>query len=274
MVHIKGTSTNFTKYDSIHELVEYMKGRPNGKNMQGMTESSTQSWSQTNFTGTDSYEEAEKLMMYGDKVAAERLQSKLQVEKNSTSNSKRLKQEYSVAGYQASVPRYLQGIPTSMINSRQVPMKQKIVRLVKSTGYTQDFTKEQIFENSVKALQIVIELEAKGYRVELDTIRYTKSTEHSQRHEVVLVNIKKSSERLSVAKIAFMLTNPSFHRRIGFKWLEVADHVGRGFKNYGRSSQSTHEIMSALKDTKQDKGVYVIPGVISDPMQVIADWKL
>lgn len=258
----------FEKYDSIHSFVESFRDKPNGKFMQGQNSSQDTARYMINWYGTESYEQAADYLENGHKESAEKLTLKIgSVKKQYETQGKRIKSEYSVVGHQASVPRYLQGIPQNMIMQKKVPQKQKVIKLVKSIGYNASVSANTIFEQSAKALVIVEKLEAMGYRVELDLVRIT---EEADRMVGFQITIKKSSERMNVAKLAFPMVHPSMLRRIGFKWIETTDCVDtKGFAaGYGCSVNTVERLKKIFEKE------YILPGFIEDPQTLINEWKL
>ena len=69
------------------------------------------------FTGVYDYNEAINLLKYGDDSLFKEIATKLPKDIQ-TNTKKYYKNTYDVFGFQASVPRYLQGIPTNMINRK------------------------------------------------------------------------------------------------------------------------------------------------------------
>src|SRR5690606_28814273 len=124
---------------------------------------------------------------------------------------------YDIVGFQASVPRYLQGLPTSMVNKRNVKVKQKSVSLYKSISYSVRIKAEEILEDSVKFLQIVQEIEKQGIRVNVYTVFHSKIP----KEEIfITTKIKSANERLNLSKLAYPLMHPSFLRRTTFRTME------------------------------------------------------
>lgn len=255
----------YEKFNNISEFVEIITNRQNGPCMQGQDNSHTNS---EYFTGTQSYEEAKNFLEYGHKESAEKLTLKIgSVKKQYETQGKRIKSEYSVVGHQASVPRYLQGIPQNMIQQKRVPMKQKVVKLYKSMAYSASTNKDTIFEQSAKALIIVEKLEQMGYRVELDLVWMSKKMGKASG---MTITLKKSSERLNISKLAFPMVHPSMLRRIGFRWMETTPCVkSTKFQSgYGEPVNTVEYMSKVFKDG------YILPGFIDDPQELINSWKL
>ena len=115
-------STNSTLYmeefNSISELVNTINSREYNPKITSRDSIELKK----SFSGTESYKEAEDLLLHGWTEESEKLNNLLKIK---VSNVKQTKTTYDVAGFQCSVPRYLQGIPTSMINQKIVTKKQK-----------------------------------------------------------------------------------------------------------------------------------------------------
>lgn len=249
----KTANCSYREFDSIHEFVQYIEGTPLNKVFKwaklGSTATNDYGWYQTK-----NYEEAKNKLQYGDGTLAEKLTGILNIKKHSQ-NMLVQKPSYGVAGYQASVPRYLQGIPTNMINKKSVVQKQKVVTITKNIGYTGGFSGQSIIDEAIKAVQLINTIEAHGIRCNLyvTSIAATNGTAVGFR-----VKVKSANERLNMSKLAFPLANPSMLRRFSFRYREVAPETTQSFKfGYGSSCQPSN-----LFATK--KGEYFIPTMQSE----------
>ena len=165
------------------------------------------------FNYFDTFEEAEKAFKAGSwSTGIEKLNIAFGAEAKSLEDRKRQKMFYDVVGYQASVPRYLQGLPQNMINSKPVQKKERIITIVKHIGYLADVTADEIIQNSAKALAILNKIEQMGIRCNLDI--YSPAEKNGT--GIIRIRIKNANERLSVGKLAFPLANPDMLRRYIF----------------------------------------------------------
>ena len=138
-----------------------------------------------------------------------------------------------------------------MVRSVNVPVKSKVITLVKSIGYSFQVSADTIIDESVKALKIVKKLEAQGYKINLDIA--VGSTTRDKKF-IVRARIKKANERLNVSKLAFPLVHPSMLRRLYFRWVEVYPEVTRSFVHgYGKPIHAD-ELKSVV-----GKNEYVLP---------------
>ena len=214
------------------------------------------------FTGTDSYEQAVEMFKNGWQSKAEELTKKLKVIQNQVIDAQVQKVLFDVVGFQASVPRYLQGIPTNMVNKKLVPIKQKIVTINKDISYNCGVTTEQIVEASIQTLQLVKKIEAQGIRVNLNLIWGVKA---SGSNEVVKIRLKSANERVNISKLAFPLVHPSMLRRLCFRYLEVAPTITHGYL-YGYGSPLDG---SQLKTYCKDE--YVLPRLFNGDLSKLGD---
>ncbi len=217
----------FVSFDYIQEFKKYLDNtKPNkifyDKRFQCSLDNDF------SFRGTYSFEEAQKLMENGWEEGAKNITGKFN---NAILKHKKIqnvkKNIYDIQGYQACVPRYLQDIPTSMINKKNYKKQVKILNVYKSICYNHKWEKDDIIKESVKALLIVDKLESAGYRCNLYTIFGSKK---NNEEVICVVKIKDSKEKINIFKCAYLLAHPSFLRRHMFRFIELFPHItGRNF---------------------------------------------
>ena len=214
------------------------------------------------FTQTHSCEEATQLLKDGWSSMAQDITKKINVIKNQVVDAHVQKVLYDVVGFQASVPRYLQGIPTSMVNKKLVPVKQKVITLDKDISYNASIKTEQIIEASVQTLQLIKKIEAQGIRVNLNLIWGVAAGDTK---EVAKVRLKSANERLNISKLSFPLVHPSMLRRLCFRYLEVAPTVTKSYTwGYGAPLDG-----SQLKTYCKDE--YVLPRLFDGNLASLGD---
>lgn len=244
-----GKQTSYIReFDSLHEFEGYITKTPLNDTFRWEKLASVNEG--YNFTKTESYEEATQLFKDGWQDMAQKLTQKLSVIRNQVTDEYVQKIMYDVVGFQASVPRYLQGLPTSMVNKKKVVIKQKIITLNKDVSYNCGTTTEEIIEASIQTLQLIKKIEAQGIRVNLNLIWGVRSQDT---REIIKIRLKSANERLNLSKLAFPLVHPSMLRRLLFRYLEVAPTVHNGYSfGYGSPLDG-----SQLKTYCKDE--YVLP---------------
>ena len=256
-----GKNTSYIReFDSLNEFESYITNTPLNETFRWQKLSSTDG--SYSFTQTQSYEEATKLLKDGWSSMAQDITKKLNVIKNQVVNEHVQKILYDVVGFQASVPRYLQGIPTSMVNKKLVPVKQKVITLDKDISYNASIKTEQIIEASVQTLQLIKKIEAQGIRVNLNLIWGVAA---GGTKEVAKVRLKSANERLNISKLSFPLVHPSMLRRLCFRYLEVAPTVTKSYTwGYGSPLDGSH-----LKTYCKDE--YVLPRLFDGNLASLGD---
>lgn len=247
------------EFKSIEEFYNYLCDTPFNNAFKNNKKSSADNG--FDFTKTYSFEEAVDLLHNGWAYMSEQLEKTLLTQKISTGNEFKTKSSYDVVGFQACVPRYLQGIPTNMINQKRVVSKQKTITINKSINYDASISTEQIIAESLKVLKIVKKIESQGIRVNLNVILGT----YKDVSIFCKVRVKNAGERLNVSKLAFCLVHPSMLRRIFFRFIEVYPYATSQFViGYGIP-------VSNARMLEKCKGEYLFPAFISDDINNLTD---
>lgn len=259
--NVYGRKTSYIReFNTLNEFEGYITNTPLNDTFRWKKLSSTDG--SYSFTQTHNYEEATKLFKDGWNKMAQDLTKKLKVIQNQVVDAQVQKVLYDVVGFQASVPRYLQGIPTSMVNKKRVPVKQRVITLNKDISYNCGITTEQIIETSVQTLQLIKKIEAQGIRVNLNLIWGVTAGDTK---EVAKIRLKSANERLNISKLAFPLVHPSMLRRLCFRYLEVAPTVTNSYSwGYGAPMDG-----SQLKQYCKDE--YVLPRLFDGNLASLGD---
>ena len=253
-------TTYIREFKSLNEFEGYISKNPlNDVFKWGKLSSTNSSYK---FTETHSYEEATELLKNGWNDMAKKLTKSLKVNQNQVVDAQVKKILFDVVGFQCSVPRYLQGIPTSMVNKKLVPVKQRVITLNKDISYNCGITTEQIIEASVQTLQLIKKIEAQGVRVNLNLIWGVKA---GNTKEVVKVRLKSANERLNISKLAFPLVHPSMLRRLCFRYIEVAPTITKSYSfGYGAP-------LDGLQLKGHCKDEYVLPRLFDGNLESLGD---
>ena len=211
---IDNMNVSLTEFSSLQDVENHLKNAPDVSLFKiKSSQKNNKAWS-----GTSNFEEALNLLRTGwidkSKELEERLNKKLNKEPTQVNRQKSV---YDVVGGNCSVPRYLQGVPTSMIRQVRTPVKQKVVTVNYSIAFSSFVSAAEITNRAIDCLSYVKHLEETGVRVNLNVIWVVN--EYTD-YVGFIVPIKKSTERLSISKVAFCLCHPSMLRRIGFAILE------------------------------------------------------
>ena len=161
-----GKDIFITEYSSIGEFVASINSLPTNQYFKDRDLSSqTKENDDNGWYRSCDYHRATYLLTHGWDSAAEKMASKVKLTKGIGSPARTSKPVYGVVGSQASVPRYLQGIPTNMISRQTTYSKQKVITITKGISYAGRCSSEFIMKESIKALELIQSLETSGQRV-------------------------------------------------------------------------------------------------------------
>lgn len=223
----------YESYSSIEKLLKTISGRENNEAMKGEDHSVRKG--KKDFTGTESFEEATKLMLNGwdEKLAEVRQKFDTIARENATTEVGRIRPSTGVVGYAPCVPNAIRGLPNSMITSERVPQKVKCISLIYNSGVDAGWSQNEIIDCGIAVLKLVNNLELKGYRVKLEQEAY--SCNGGKDDAFMHVQLKDFRQPIDIKKLCFPLIHPSMLRRICFKWIEtVPGLTDRGFRGgYG-----------------------------------------
>lgn len=254
----KGNNIFITEYNSIGEFVADINSLPDNKFFANRSKDSQARETSDHWYKTKDYSEAMDLLTHGWNEASEKITKKVKLNNTVGTPVRSSKPSYGVVGSQASVPRYLQGIPTNMVFRKSIYSKQKVITITKGISYSCECSSQFIINESIKALQLIQALENKGQRVRLNVVLSVSNHSRSS-HSICKVCIKQPDERINISKMAFALAHPSMLRRFFFKWIEV-DPFTTFDLGYGYGYPATPDI--------KEKGVaeneYYIPEKIQD----------
>lgn len=180
------------------------------------------------FTGTESYEEAENLLSYGDKSVAAKL---VECNGKRVNETKKSTIYNSPVGFVPNVPNYLIGRPDNMFAVKTQTYKScKVLNVCANSAVSCEVTIKDIIAFNQKLLNVVYTLEKRGYRLNL-YVGVVAEFSKSENIGACFIKVKDSGKLLNVTNVAYPLCNASFLRRHFFKWVETN---GKTFsKSYG-----------------------------------------
>lgn len=221
-----GDKTIFREsFNSIGQLVSTLNSRHNNPGMAGCHSSSDGDF---DFTGTSSYEEAEKLLVNGYTEVLSKIQNG--VDKNVerlTSQDEVLKSLISndLVGFAPNVPNYLMGNPNNMIHRTPVIRKTKAITIIYSSSIVWHCPAEDIQNAGIALLSAINIIEKYGVAIRLESLFKGARTHEGDNVVLGLLTIKDFDEKLSFQKVCFPIAHPSMLRRIGFKFLETVPNL-------------------------------------------------
>lgn len=210
----------FNKFNSVEEFNNWLQVTPQTAAGKKFDYSNEMSKSNTEFTGTESFAEAQSLLKYGDKVNADKIAATIRkIKANGKGNETRNRLYNSPCGFMPIVPKVLAGDPQNMLAIKKQTYKStKVINIAYNVAVDCTRTTEDLIETAAKVANVIASLEKNGYRVNL--YAYSCGMDLKYNYYSLLVKIKDSGKYLDTLRIAYPLVNPSFYRRHIFGYME------------------------------------------------------
>ena len=207
----------FNKFNSVEEFSNWLQVTPQTEKGKEYNDSIKNSFS---FTGTESFEVAQHLLKYGDKVNADKITATIRkIKAQGKGNATRNKLYNSPCGFLPIVPKVLAGEPENMLAiKKQRYNSTKVINIAYNVAVDCTRTTEDLIETAAKVANVIASLEKNGYRVNL--YAYSCGRDLRFNYYSLLVKIKDSGKYLDTLRIAYALVNPSFYRRHVFGYME------------------------------------------------------
>jgi len=261
--------TFIVKFDNIVELVRYCKNTPNSSSMSGRNYSHWTGDSEWN--GTSTYEEAERLITEGWQDGFKKLADNLRDrDVDEEIQNKRYTPKTDLVGFTPCVPHLLVGRPDTMHNAEMHPKKFKIVDIVSNVAASASTSKDEIIRRGIVVVNYINQLEMSGYRCNLHVAELAVE---GGEQTVYLTKIKDSTETISIKRIAFPLIHPAMLRRFYFKVLETLPVDSDWRSGYGWPTDNHVDVLFRMH-----KKTFVFPSYNtiscgSDPIKYMKDVK-
>lgn len=211
-------------FDSLQSFSETINSRPTNKPFKDYYGDSPLSMREgdwhTKFSGTESFAEADKLMLKGDYESLKKLKEvnlPTAIKRDSVYKTQVRK---SVCGSLPNVPLYLRGVPTNMLDFRKTKVPGRTVNMIVNNAVNSGESAENIARAGALIAASVKDIEEKGIRVNLYIVKTLKG-ESSKDKIALVIRLKKAESPLNMLNIAYALINPSFNRRHCFRFLET-----------------------------------------------------
>lgn len=215
----------FEKFDNITSYVRTIRTRKLNAYFADKEEQELSSVSGSlSFTGTESWEQAQDLLAFGDKKISDKVQDLMVSERRASFTTYRQQIRRATHGFMPCVPAYLSNSPRAMINANRTrPASGRVLTLVVSQDIYWAISVKETIDAAVKILSAVAALEKKGYRINIYALQATKEESRAHNIYAALIKIKDAGTYFDCLKMAYPLANPSFSRRHGFRYTETCE---------------------------------------------------
>lgn len=214
-------SKSFCNLDSFAKFLEKGKTGAAFLKREDGPSSTKISGYRTEWTGTASFEEADRLFQFGDEKSAKKMApAALTKAADVPAVDLRARRVRSVAGFSPNVPAVLQGRPKTMYKLVRQKVDSKVVTFCYDCASDWTIDSEVRAAAALKLVNTILGIEKKGYRVNLYVCACMKGTDEACG---AFIKIKDSGTYMDRKKMAYPLINTSFFRRHMFKFMETAE---------------------------------------------------
>lgn len=236
----------FRKFDSVGQFSHYLNTSEVSPIFKGCSLDSRNA--SKSFTGTESYECADELLLRGDREGMEIVRKTISATPSLKGSGECQKKKFfnDIAGFMPHVPNYLAGVPQQMINSKVVRYKNsKVLNIVYNCAVHCGISADDMRKAALKILSFVNKAERNGYRVNLYVLNACYLGDEEL---VLLVRIKDSNNYVDLLKMVYPMTHPSWLRRHIFAFIEKCPelHNRKWVGSYGYVEENEEKIKSNL----------------------------
>lgn len=252
-------------FNSITELNKYLSESKTQPNFKGCENSQREENENESFCKTRTYEDANNLLLHGDKKLAKEIEDAGVVKTRLKLKTQQTRRQLfsAVVGVAPNVPNALAGVPTSMISVKEIRCKTKVVNIFYNLSVCGVVGADEIIRQSSKFISACMLLEAQGTRL---NIYAGDVANENDVYTIFSTRIKSASQPFDVLKMAYPLAHPSMLRRHYFRAMEVTKGVNKSFVHgYGRVVSDT-DLICELLDTKEKFNCILSFNHINDEM--------
>lgn len=238
----------YKRFESVGEFSAYLAKGTTKPEFEGYNSATEISNYRTNFTGTESFEQADNLLLYGDRDLAEKLeragvrQMRLKLQRQKPKRVIRA----SVVGFAPHVPNFIAGIPTAMLDVKEKRAPQKVVTIYYNCSVRWKIDSEDIIKATANLMAAAMQIEANGTRVNM----YVNCIcEAEGQYLCATVKVKEAGQHFDTLKMTYPLVHTSMHRRHMFRLMEVQPGLSSRFaRGYGNNPGNTPKLAQVAKD--------------------------
>ena len=195
----------------------------------------------SSFIGISSVDEAKRLFLNGWERPLEQLKVQVDKELKTLENKRCSKTITSVCGYMPIIPNALMGLPNSMLDTKKIKVKSKVLRFVMCLSRQGGASVDEIIRKTSKQLAYIAMLERSGQyrcRIEVAYQGFGGLYENGRDYSVSCSILVKSENQLfDVKRLCYPVINPSMQRLLMWGWCDSLpmNHDTYGVSGYGCS---------------------------------------
>lgn len=238
----------YKRFESVGEFSRYLAEGTTQPAFQYYNCAMQESEFRTKFTGTKSFNEANDLLLYGDKELAEKLeksgvrQTRMKLQKQ---GAKRVIKA-SVVGFAPHVPNFIAGIPTAMLSIKEKRAPQRVVTIYYNCSVRHGIKSDDIIKATANLMSAAMQIEANGTRVNMYVSCICES---NGQYLCATVKVKDAGQPFDTLKMTYPLVHTSMHRRHMFRLMEVQEGLRSSFSDgYGMNPDNTPLLAKVARD--------------------------
>lgn len=220
-------------YNSLSEFKQAISSRETNEAFKYSTLASQSTARTKDYYGTPNFEEADNLLLTGDKDNLKKIEKQAVKLHNTTNyNANKTKIARSVAGGRPSIPTYLAGAPNCMMSAKRAQIKSRVINILFNAAVSDGNSVDKVAKASAKIASIINSYEQANVRCNLYISCNTESWKGQKLN--LFIKLKDAGAPLNRLNIAYPMINPSMLRRHILRWVETTPEVHNSFCNsYG-----------------------------------------
>ena len=198
-------------------------------------------------------------LRYGDSISVEALKASCK-----TNGMTEITEKY-FTGSTPLVAKALQGDPKAFLRKKKIVAENKFITIIYDQTVPWHYTPQRMQEEGKKLLAVLQYMEQTGFKVRLYAC-CTSAQGHNNPCYTMLVKLKDYSQKFSINKLAFDVTNPNFLRGVFFEWVfkdPVVDFVYAGIGHAIMFEESSKVCSMAFSNFLGKSCLYITHEMVS-----------
>lgn len=148
--------------------------------------------------------------------AADRTAARIRCEATAAPEERR-----TVVGECVDMAAYWMGLPECMIAIEEAETVHPVIRIIVDSTLPSSMDAEDMLTAGTAFAAVVTALEARGFRVAIDTLATANDLYDTARSIAAVVPVKAADRPMSAAMLAFALADPAWSRGVLFSWIST-----------------------------------------------------
>lgn len=234
----------FEQFESLVQMCEALNSRPTCKGAGRASHEGEDTGHGRDWSGTDTYAEADGLAMNGDKESLRMINAavrSMHIQARNTRNTEEramAKTSYSIVGSRPCVPRAINGHPLSMCRRTTVRVNRPVLNVYYSRSAMANVEATEMAKVGAKVIEAIKSIERGGVRINL----YVGAIIAGDTEDMaIFARAKDSDKDIDFARLAYPFVNPAFFRRHVFRHIETKKELNQRHWHNGYGHRENDE---------------------------------